>query len=105
MQLLFKNPGKYILYVFFYNKTKCVYVCVCKLRCHLNSERSDIAFIMNPPRPFAPATPIPAPKQEAGMLGFHDANEVKTWQCVTGSLGAAPDLWPPSHQDQSLIPL
>lgn len=58
-----------------------------------------------PPPPLTPATPIPAPKQEAGMLGFHDANEVKTWQCVTGSLGAAPDLRPPSHQDQSLIPL
>lgn len=35
------------------------------------------------------------------MLGFHDANEVKTWQCAAGSLGAAPDLRPPPHQDQS----
>lgn len=39
------------------------------------------------------------------MLCFHDANGVKTWQCDAGSLGAAPDLRPPSHQDQSLIPL
>lgn len=60
---------------------------------------------MDLPPPLAPATPILAPKQEAGMLGFHDANEVKTWQCVTGSLRAAPDPRPPSHQDQSLIPL
>lgn len=60
---------------------------------------------MASPTPFIPATPIHAPKQEAGMLGFHDANEVKTWLCVTGSLRAAPDLRPPSHQDQSLIPL
>lgn len=60
---------------------------------------------MDPPSPLAPASPIPTPKQVAGMLGFHDANEVKTWQCVTGSLRAAPDPRPPSHQDQSLIPL
>lgn len=39
-----------------------------------------------PLHPFAPTAPVPAPKQEAGMLGFHDANEVKTWQCVAGSL-------------------
>ena len=57
-------------------------------------------FIMDPPPPLACATPILALKQGAGMLGFHDANEIKTWQCVTGSLGAAPDLRPPSHQDQ-----
>lgn len=41
---------------------------------------------MDTPPPLTPATPVPAPKQEAGMLGFHDANEVKTWQCVAGSL-------------------
>lgn len=75
------------------------------LSCHLSGERSDNVFIMDPPPLLAPATPVRAPKQEAGMLGFHDANEVKTWQCVAGSLWAAPDLRPPSHQDQSLIPL
>lgn len=32
---------------------------------------SLLALIPNPPRP----------KQEAGMSGFHDADEVKTWQC------------------------
>lgn len=62
---------------------------------------------MDPPlpaRPFAPAAPARAPKQEAGMSGFHDANEVKTWQCAAGRLRTAPDLRPPSHQDLSLIP-
>ncbi|XP_057679918.1 rho GTPase-activating protein 29 isoform X2 [Corythoichthys intestinalis] len=37
---------------------------------------------------------------EGGMLGFHDADEVKAWQCASGSLRGAPDPRPPSHQDQ-----
>ena len=55
------------------------------LRCHLDGEQSDNVFIMDPPPPLIAPTPVPTPKQEAGMLGFHDANEVKTWQCVAGS--------------------
>lgn len=56
--------------------------CFFILCCHFDGN----VFIMNASLPLAPATPVASPKQEAGMLGFHDANEVKTWQCAAGSL-------------------
>ena len=58
---------------------------VCVLRCHLDGEWSNNVFIMKP----IPAHPhcrphLLVPSQGSGMLGFHDADQVKTWQCGAG---------------------